>query len=171
MVLSELWKKLDVNWGEVKFGRNAGILSVNHPFSPEEKRVFNRSLDNIYKDFTEKTATVRGINSNEMERIARGRVWLGEDALRNGLVDALGGLNEAVAKAKELGGIKPKTRFNIVYYPKRKTFQEKLAQMLGSGPKISVNKVVNDFGFGTNDINMLNRMKYDTVLPPFRIVY
>lgn len=54
MVLSELWKKLDVNWGEVKFGRNAGILSVNHPFSPEEKRVFNRSLDNIYKDFTEK---------------------------------------------------------------------------------------------------------------------
>lgn len=43
--------------------------------------------------------------------------------------------------------------------------------MLGSGPKISVNKVVNDFGFGTNDINMLNRMKYDTVLPPFRIVY
>ena len=64
-----------------------------------------------------------------------------------------------------------KTRFNIVYYPKRKTFQEKLAQMLGSGPKISVNKVVNDFGFGTNDINMLNRMKYDTVLPPFRIVY
>ena len=171
MVLSELWKKLDVNWGEVKFGRNAGILSVNHPFSPEEKRVFNRSLDNIYKDFTEKTATVRGINPNEMERIARGRVWLGEDALRNGLVDALGGLNEAVAKAKELGGIKPKTRFNIVYYPKRKTFQEKLAQMLGSGPKISVNKVVNDFGFGTNDINMLNRMKYDTVLPPFRIVY
>lgn len=171
MVLSELWKKLDVNWGEVKFGRNAGILSVNHPFSPEEKKVFNRSLDNIYKDFTEKTATVRGINPNEMERIARGRVWLGEDALRNGLVDALGGLNEAVAKAKELGGIKPKTRFNIVYYPKRKTFQEKLAQMLGSGPKISVNKVVNDFGFGTNDINMLNRMKYDTVLPPFRIVY
>ena len=66
MVLSELWKKLDVNWGEVKFGRNAGILSVNHPFSPEEKRVFNRSLDNIYKDFTEKTATVRGINPNEM---------------------------------------------------------------------------------------------------------
>ena len=171
MVLSELWKKLDVNWGEVKFGRNAGILSVNHPFSPEEKRVFNRSLDNIYKDFTEKTATVRGINPNEMERIARGRVWLGEDALRNGLGDALGGLNEAVAKANELGGIKPKTRFNIVYYPKRKTFQEKLAQMLGSGPKISVNKVVNDFGFGTNDINMLNRMKYDTVLPPFRIVY
>ena len=47
MVLSELWKKLDVNWGEVKFGRNAGILSVNHPFSPEEKKVFNRSLDNI----------------------------------------------------------------------------------------------------------------------------
>lgn len=171
MVLSELWKKLDVNWGELKFGKNAGILSINHQFSPEEKKIFNRSLDRVYKDFVEKTATARGINPNEMERIARGRIWLGKDALKNGLVDALGGLNEAFAKAAELGGLNPATPFEVVYYPKSKTFQEKLAQMLRGGSKISVNKVVNDLGFGTNDINMLNRMKYDTVLPPFRIVY
>ncbi len=171
MVLSELWKKLDINWGEVKFGKNAGILSSNHVFSPAEKVIFNRSLDNIYKDFTEKTATIRDINPNEMDRLARGRVWLGLDAVDNKLVDALGGINVAVAKAKELGGIEPKTRFNITYYPKRRSFQEKLAQMLGNGPKISVNKVVNDFGFETNDINMLKRMKYETVLPPFKIVY
>lgn len=171
MVLSELWKKLDINWGEVKFGKNAGILSSNHVFSPAEKVIFNRSLDNIYKDFTEKTATIRDINPNEMDRLARGRVWLGLDAVDNKLVDALGGINAAVAKAKELGGIEPKTRFNITYYPKRRSFQEKLAQMLGNGPKISVNKVVNDFGFETNDINMLKRMKYETVLPPFKIVY
>lgn len=171
IVLSELWKKLDVNWREIKFGNNAGILSSNHAFSPEERKIFNRSLDNIYKDFTEKTASIRGIDASEMNRIARGRVWLGESALQNGLIDALGGINEAVSKAKELGGIKPKSRFNIVYYPKRKTFQEKLAQMFGSGPKISVNKVVNDFGFETDDINMLRRMEYEAVLPPFRIVY
>ena len=171
MVLSELWKKLNINWGEIKFGKNAGILSSNHVFTPAEKAIFNRSLDNIYKDFTEKTATIRAINPNEMDRLARGRVWLGQDAVDNKLVDALGGINAAVAKAKELGGIEPKTRFNITYYPKRRSFQEKLAQMLGNGPKISVNKVVNDFGFETNDINMLKRMKYETVLPPFEIVY
>lgn len=171
MVLSELWKKLDINWGEIKFGKNAGILSSNHKFTPAEKAIFNRSLDNIYKDFTEKTATIRDINPNEMDRLARGRVWLGQDAAENKLVDALGGINAAVAKAKELGGIEPKTRFNITYYPKSKSFQEKLAQMLGSGSKISVNKVVNDFGFEANDINMLKRMRYETVLPPFKIVY
>lgn len=171
MVLSELWKKLNINWGEIKFGKNAGILSSNHVFTPAEKAIFNRSLDNIYKDFTEKTATIRDINPNEMDCLARGRVWLGQDAVDNKLVDALGGINAAVAKAKELGGIEPKTRFNITYYPKRRSFQEKLAQMLGNGPKISVNKVVNDFGFETNDINMLKRMKYETVLPPFEIVY
>lgn len=171
MVLSELWKKLDINWGEIKFGKNAGILSSNHVFTPAEKAIFNRSLDNIYKDFTEKTATIRDINPNEMDRLARGRVWLGQDAVDKKLVDALGGINAAVAKAKELGGIEPKTRFNISYYPRRRSFQEKLAQMLGNGPKISVNKVANDFGFEANDISMLKRMKYETVLPPFKIVY
>lgn len=171
MVLSGLWKKLDINWGEIKFGDNAGILSANRKFSESEKAIFNRSLDNIYKDFTGKVSEVRGIEAGAMDKIARGRVWTGEGALENGLVDALGGINEAVAKAKEMGGIKPKTRFNITYYPKKKTLQEKLAQMLEGGPKISVNKVVNDFGFEVKEINMLKRMKYDAVLPPFRVSY
>lgn len=171
MVLSGLWEKLDINWGEIKFGENAGILSANRKFSESEKAIFNRSLDNIYKDFTLKVSEARGIETGAMDKIARGRVWTGEGALENGLVDALGGINEAVAKAKEMGGIKPKTRFNITYYPKKKTLQEKLAQMLEGGPKISVNKVVNDLGFEVKEINMLKRMNYDAVLPPFRVSY
>lgn len=171
MVLADLWKKLDVNWGEIKFGNNAGILSANHNFSEEEKQIFNRSLDNIYQDFTSKVATARNINPGKLDEIARGRIWLGEGALKVGLIDALGGTNEAITKAKELAGIAPKSRFNITYYPKRKTFQEKLSQMLSGGPKISVNKVVNDLGFEINDINMLKRLEYNTVLPPFKISY
>lgn len=171
MVLADLWKKLDVNWGEIKFGNNAGILSANHNFSEEEKQIFNRSLDNIYQDFTSKVATARNINPRKLDEIARGRIWLGEGALKVGLIDALGGTNEAITKAKELAGIAPKSRFNITYYPKRKTFQEKLSQMLSGGPKISVNKVVNDLGFEINDINMLKRLEYNTVLPPFKISY
>lgn len=171
MVMSGLWEKLEINWGEIKFGENAGILSANRNFNATEKAFFNRSLDNIYQDFTTKVSEARDINMVELDKVARGRVWIGAEALKVKLVDAIGGINEAIAKAKELGGIKPKTRFNITYYPKKKTFQEKLAQMLGSGPKISVNKVVNDLGFESNDINMLKRMKYNAVLPPVKISY
>lgn len=171
MVMKGLWEKFDINWGEIKFGENAGILSSNRKFSESEKAVFNRSLDNIYKDFTAKVSEARGIDLNALDKIARGRVWTGEGALGVGLVDALGGINEAVAKAKEMGGIKPKTSFNITYYPKKKTLQEKLAQILDGGPKISVNKVVNDLGFEVKDINILKRMNYNAVLPPFKLSY
>ena len=58
---------------------------------------------------------------------------------------------------------------DIVYYPKKKTLSEKLSQLVSGNPKISVNKIMNDLGIEMNDINMLNRMKYDLILPPLKI--
>lgn len=169
MVLSGLWNKLGIHWGEVKFGENSGILSVNHKFTPKEKEIFNRSLDRVYKDFTLKVSEARHIEITKMDKIARGRVWTGIDAADAGLVDAVGGIDEAVAWAKEQAGIKPKDKFEIVYYPKKKTLSEKLSQLVSGNPKISVNKIMNDLGIEMNDINMLNRMKYDLILPPLKI--
>lgn len=171
IVLSELWKKLDIKWGEVKFGDNAGILSVNHKFSEAEKEVFNRSLDRIYKDFTTKVANARNIDINDLDKLARGRVWTGIDAQKVGLVDGIGGIDEAISMAKEKGGIAHKAKFEIAYYPKKKTLSEKLSQLISGGPKISVNKVMNDMGIENGDIDMLKRMKYDAVLPPFKMNY
>lgn len=169
MVLSGLWNKLGIRWGEVKFGENSGILSVNHKFSPKEKEIFNRSLDRVYQDFTLKVSEARHIEITKMDKIARGRVWTGADALEAGLVDSIGGIDDAVAWAKEKAGIKPKDKFEIVYYPKKKTLSEKLSQLVSGNPKISVNKIMNDLGIEMNDINMLNRMKYDLILPPLKI--
>ncbi len=169
MVLSGLWNKLGVRWGEVKFGDNAGILSVNHKFSPKEKEIFNRSLDRVYKDFTLKVSEARHIEITKMDKIARGRVWTGIDAAEVGLVDEIGGIEDAIVWAKEKAGIKPTDKFEIVYYPKKKTLSEKLSQLVSGNPKISVNKVMNDLGIEMNDINMLNRMKYDLILPPMKI--
>lgn len=171
MVLSGLWKKLDIKWGEVKFGDNAGILSVNHKFSEAEKVVFNKSLDRIYKDFTTKVAEARKIDLKDLDKLARGRVWTGVDAKKVGLIDGIGGIDEAISMAKEKGGIAHKTKFEIAYYPKKKSLSEKLSQLISGGPKISVNKVMNDLGMESNDINMLKRMKYDAVLPPFKMSY
>ena len=168
-VLEDLWKKLNVNWGNIKFGENAGVLSVNQNFSPAEKKVFNASLDRVYKDFTQKVSDAREISLKDLDKLARGRVWTGIQAQVNGLVDEIGGIDKAVVWAKKLANIAPKSRFSILYYPKPKTLQEKLAEFMGMEPKIAANKIINQMGLDINSVNVLQRLKYDTVLPPFKL--
>ncbi len=168
-VLKDLWKKLNVTWGSVKFGENASVLSVNQTFTQAEKKVFNSSLDRVYKDFTQKVSDARGISLKELDKLARGRVWTGAQAQANGLVDEIGGIDKAVAWAKKLANIGPKSRFSILYYPKPKTLQEKLAELMGMEPKIAVNKIINQLGLDIQSVNVLQRLKYDTVLPPFKL--
>ncbi len=167
MVLERLWKKLHINWGEMNFGKNAGILSVNHKFSPEEKKLFNRSLDMVYKDFLIKVAAVRKIEN--VDDVAGGRVWLGEGALKAGLVDELGGIETALKKAKELGGIIPGADFGLVYYPRRQSFQEKLAEFLENGGSLPAVKLPENVGIDVEDFKLLQRLQYDAVLPPFKL--
>lgn len=167
MVLERLWKKLHINWGEMNFGKNAGILSVNHKFSPEEKKLFNRSLDMVYKDFLIKVTAVRKIEN--VDDVAGGRVWLGEGALKAGLVDELGGIETALKKAKELGGIIPGADFGLVYYPRRQSFQEKLTEFLENGGGLPAVKLPGNFGIDAEDLKLLQRLQYDAVLPPFKL--
>ncbi len=169
VAFSGLWDKLKVNWGEVKFGANSGILSVNHKFSAAERAVINKSLDNVYHDFTTKVAEARNIAPDKMDKLARGRIWTGKQAVENGLVDELGGISQAVAWAKKLSGLPPQSRFGIIYYPKAKTFQEKIAELVGGGAKISVNKAVKQMGLDIESVNMLQRLQYETVLPLFKL--
>lgn len=161
-VISELLKKLDIHFGDVKFGQNAGILSINHKFSESEKAVFERSLDEVYQDFTSKVSEVRAIAPEDMDSIARGRVWLGRAAVGVHLVDENGGLQHAILKAKELAGIKADDRFALSYYPRRETLQEKLAKFIESGGGLPMLKVLDN----TDELKVLYRLKHDAVLPP-----
>lgn len=169
MVLADLWKKLDINWAELKYGDNAGILSANHKFTPGEKKVFNRSLDRIYDDFTSKVAKARNLDIEQMDKIARGRVWLGSDALKLGLIDEIGGFEQALMKARELGGVKQGETFGMIYYPKQPSFQEQLSKLLGGGRSLPSLKILEKYGMSVDDLNMLFQLQYDTVLPPLKI--
>lgn len=169
MVFADLWKKLDIGWGEIKFGKNSGILSSNHKFSASEKDVFNRSLDNVYKDFTAKVARARNLSDEQIDGLARGRVWLGEDAVKVGLVDELGGFEKALLKAKELAGIKQGETFGMMYYPRRPNLQEKLNRYLESGGGLPAMRVMEQSGLISEDFEMLLRLKHDAILPPFKL--
>ena len=162
MVFKGLMEKLDIHWGDIKFGQNAGILSSNHKFSQSEREVFEKSLDVVYEDFTTKVSEARQIPMEEMDKVARGRVWLARSAIEVKLVDELGGLQKAILKAKELSGIEPNKPFALQYYPKRETLQEKLTKFIESGGNLPMMKALG----GLEEIKVLYRLKYDAVLPP-----
>lgn len=169
IVAADLWKKLDINWGNIQFGDNAGIISNNHKFSQSEKKAFNKSLDNIYKDFTQKVSASRNIEISALDNVARGRVWLGMDAVENGLIDGIGGIDIVLKTAKELGGIAPNQKFDIVSYPKPKTIAEKFNEILRFYPQISINQLATKMGLDIQGLIMLKQMQYDCILTPFII--
>lgn len=82
-------------------GAHAEMFSAQRPFTDEEWARLEAWLDRVYEDFTKKAAADRGMDVEALRRVARGRVWTGADALAHGLVDRLGGLDEAVDLACE----------------------------------------------------------------------
>lgn len=169
IVIEKLWKKIGVDWNGVKFGDNAGILSMNHNFNKSEKAIFNKSLDVVYEDFTLKVSEARKLSLEEVDKLARGRIWTGETAADNRLVDGLGGIEAAVGRVLLTAGIEPDSKFRISYYPKEKTMQEKIQQLMGAGKNIYVNKVISEFKPEFEELRILQRLQYDAVLPPFKM--
>ena len=167
IVLQNLWKKLGINWQNVKVGKNSGIMSVNQPFNADEKRIFNTSLDEVYKDFTAKTLENRRLTKN-IDYIARGKVWTGAQAVTLGLADDLGGYGKAMIYARQRGGLKPEERFKIATFPQQKSFKEKLYEAVFSA-EISVPKFIVNSGVDIRYLKLFKRLQYDTVLLPFNI--
>lgn len=103
--LSGLLAKLDVNVEAQQRGQNALIDTVTRPWTPAERTVVERQVAGFYAEFVAKVAEGRRLPAARVEEIAQGRVWTGSQALERGLVDRLGGLEEAVALARQLGGL------------------------------------------------------------------
>lgn len=170
-VLAGLWEKLDISWDGVKFGDHADILSFNQPFSEAEKAIFNKSLDNVYEDFVAKTSKARKISKKKMDDLARGRVWTGEQAVENKLIDAIGGYNEALVAAKTMAGLKANALFRTVFYPRPKTMQEKIAELMASAPLAAAEKLKTQIGLDNKLINVLQRLQYDAAMLPLVVNY
>lgn len=102
-VLDGLYDKLGYVTEPADAGTRAGMWS-GRPFTEDEIAVLDRWLDAVYADFTTKAAHDRGMSLEELEAVARGRVWTGADALDRGLVDHLGGMRTALSVAAERVG-------------------------------------------------------------------
>ena len=104
-VFEEAFERIGITTDSVSVGQGATMFAPTHPFSEDEWQRINHWLDAIYRDFTEKVASGRRMAVEQVHEIARGRVWTGADAARNGLVDELGGMSAAAGIARRRAGL------------------------------------------------------------------
>ncbi|HMR48188.1 MAG TPA: S49 family peptidase [Arachnia sp.] len=107
MVTKRLYEKLDLVREAIPIGASAGMLSSAQEFTEEDWARLDAWLDRVYLDFTTFAASDRGMDYDELEAVAKGRVWTGADAHQRGLVDHLGGHRLGLQRAAELAGLDP----------------------------------------------------------------
>jgi protease-4 len=124
------FEKLGANIEAITIGRNAGLESPERPFTETERAKLQEQIRTFYQSFVRRVAESRKMPLDKVEQVAAGRVWTGAQARQHGLVDALGGLDRAIALAKERAGIPADTEVEVVSYPVRKTLAELLIEQL-----------------------------------------
>jgi protease-4 len=131
VVTGGVYEKLGANIETTSIGRHAEIDSPVRPFNPEELRKLQEQLQAFYDQFVEKVAASRHTSPEKIDQVAQGRVWTGRQAKQNGLVDVLGGLDAAIAIAKQRAKLAADSQVEIVVYPPRKSFYELLSDEFG----------------------------------------
>jgi protease-4 len=104
-VIAELLGRAGIGTDAAVAGRHARMSSLRTPYTHEEWQHLQDTLDRIYADFVGKVAVGRGMTVEQVDEVARGRVWTGSDALQRGLVDELGGLRRAADVARSRAGL------------------------------------------------------------------
>jgi protease-4 len=108
------------------------MFTSERPFSDSERATFAAFIDRAYAGFVGLVADGRGMTPEQVRAIAGGRVWTGQQALENGLVDHLGGFNVAVARARALAGIAEGEQVQLRFYPEAENPFEAFGRMFGA---------------------------------------
>ncbi|OQA92544.1 MAG: putative signal peptide peptidase SppA [Elusimicrobia bacterium ADurb.Bin231] len=107
---SSLMKKIGVKIETIKSGVHKDIGSFSREMTPEEKKILQDLINESYNDFVREVATGRKMDEEKVRLLADGRIFTGRQAVREGLVDMIGGLDDAIEEAKKLSGIKGKCK-------------------------------------------------------------
>ena len=118
-----LTEKLGVKFDEVKTNKHAAFGTVARPFNAEEMALLEQYIGRGYNLFRKRVADGRQQSIEQIEEIAQGRVWLGNDALKIKLVDEIGGLDKAIAKAASLAKV---SQYHATSYPEEQSWWSNL---------------------------------------------
>ena len=158
--------KIGLTYDGVKTNKLSDAFSTNRPFTDEERALMQKNVNRGYELFVKRCADGRNKTVDEIKAIAEGRVWTGEDALKNGLVDELGGIDDAIHYAAKLAKVNTYQQVVAVLKAKNNTFglisvEQKLEQkMLESnmGEYYQLFKDLNDI---QNQDRIQARLLYD----------
>ncbi len=132
-----MWEKVGINWTPTQRGANAGMLASGEAFTPEQRDLLQRWMTDIYVVFKGHVEAIRGDRLKKpIDELAGGRVYTGKQALELGLVDKLGGLQEAIACAAQQASL---TEYDILILPQPKSLIEVLLGDLQDGDQDTKN--------------------------------
>ena len=126
--------KLGITFDGVKTNKYADMMTTTRPLTAEEKGIIQGYVDKFYDTFTSRVAEGRKMTVAQVDAIGQGRVWTGAKAKELGLVDEIGGLEDAIAGAAELAKI-AEGDYRTVDYPEQESFIKELMKNLDGGAK------------------------------------
>lgn len=130
LVVSGLADKIGVSVDAAQRGANAAMSSAFEDFSPAAKQRLDAFLDDVYAGFKQHVASGRHLSADQVEAVAKGRVWTGAEAKEKGLVDALGGYDTALQLAREAAKIPAGQPFEVAVFPPHRGALERIYDRL-----------------------------------------
>jgi len=136
-----LYQKLGISIESIQKGKNARMFSLAKTFSPGERAVVRKLIEDTYQDFVMRVAESRRQPYDQIDNIAQGRVWTGERGFALGLVDTLGGLQTAINIAKRRVKLDEEEDVQLIFYPKRKSLFGSLSRYLSVRQRIPLSEI------------------------------
>ena len=136
---SELMKKVGLSFDGVKTNKFADLPSLTRPFSNDERDLMQKYIEHGYSVFLQRCADGRHVTTAEIDSIGQGRVWAGVNALEIGLVDKIGGIDDAVQIAKRMAGLE---KYRIVELPEQEDPFEEIVKQLTGEAKMYFGKII-----------------------------
>ncbi len=148
--------KLGITTDSYGTGEFSDLYTSSRNVTEFEREIIQKGVDEGYLDFTTKAAEARNMELEELQEIASGRVWTGDQAIDNGLVDVIGGLDVAIKIAAEKAGVEDDYKIRV--YPIQKDFWQELAEELSGDVKTRI--LENETGELFTYFELLNKIKY-----------
>ncbi len=153
---SFLDKKIGITFDEVKTGDAGNLVTVTRPLTEVEKAVWQKKTDKIYEGFTSKAAEGRKMSVEKLRSVASGRVWSGTQAKEKGLVDVIGGFDDAVHIAAEKAHLGED--FKLKFYPRQKTFLAQWLQDLEENARVKI--LQQELGEGYETLQQIKKVQH-----------
>ncbi len=144
LATTDMWNKIGITWKSYGRGASAGLLSARDVFSPEERETLQALMSEVYDVFKAHVVAIRGDRlKKDIDEIAGGRVFTGRQALELGLIDQLGGLDDAIAHVAKQAQLED---YEVRVLPEPKNFMEQLLSDLGAAEEDDENTISMSLG-------------------------